>query len=120
MVDRERIRNLDVQTLTIRGQPLAELIADQTPTPVPPAPTFKVAGGKATITGTGAVSSGLAKITSATTCLGQDSSLAAMRVTATWNGSTITFKVTKPTSSTDGTPIPSTAATVINWIAFGS
>ena len=80
----------------------------------------KSQGGFATITGTGTVVSTLATITSVVAVLGADAALTGTYVTATKSGLTITLKVWKPTSNADPTPIASTTAVQVNWIATGT
>ena len=116
-MEHERIRNLTVKNLTVTGS-MTGPASGLTSSPAASGP--KSAGGKTSITGSGIVASGLTAITAVVVCLGQDASLAAIGATATWSGTNITIKVTRPTSNLDCTPVASTAATVVNWIAIGS
>ena len=82
-------------------------------------PGATVSGTKS-VTGTGTVASGLTTITSVVATLKSDAALTGNSVTATWSGGTVTLKVWKPTSSSDCTPIASTAAKDVSYIITGS
>lgn len=104
----ERIKNLAVENLTVGGVPVAGAAGP------------RVVGGRATVTGSGKVPTGLASIAAASVCLGQDPSLAAMGVSVTWSGGTLAVKVARPASAADATPVPAAAPAVVHWIAIGS
>ena len=72
------------------------------------------------ITGSGQLSTGLTTITSVTATLGQTPTLDAAIVSATWSGSNVILRVSKPTATDDATPIPATVPALVNWQATGS
>ncbi len=115
---RERIKNLDVEGVLNVGHSLT--VAGKSIDLGSIGGGSSVVGGKMSITGSGQIPTGLTSIISVSVSLGQDASLGANAVSATWSGSTITAKVTSPTSANDATPVPATVATIINWQATGS
>lgn len=81
---------------------------------------FKIARGVSSITGSGVVASGLTTIVAVVATLKDDPSLNAHLASATFTGANITLKVWKPTASGDCTPIASTTATNVEWVAIGT
>lgn len=89
---------------------------------------YKLARGVATITGSGTVVTGLATVVSIVATLAADASLTnGIAVTASIGdqagapaAGSVNIKVWKSTGSGDVTPIASTAAVGVNWIAVGT
>lgn len=85
---------------------------------------YKLARGVTSVTGAtaGDITTGLATVIAVVAVIGADASLAADRVTSLPGGTAghITVKVWKPTAAGDCTPILSTAATNVNWVAVGT
>lgn len=81
---------------------------------------YKIARGVSSITGTGVVASGLTTIVSVVAVLKDNPSLNATLVSATFSGANITLNVWAPTSSSNCTPVASSTATNIEWIAIGT
>lgn len=81
---------------------------------------YKIARGVSSITGTGVVASGLTTIVVVVAVLKDNPSLNATLVSATFTGANITLNVWKPTATGDCTPIASTTATNVEWIAIGT
>lgn len=108
MAERERLGKTSARTLNATSLKVGGVA-------VPPA-----VGGIATITGSGTVTAALNSITAVTATLGANAALAGTYVTASFSGLTITLKVWKPTATGDCTPIASTAALAVQWIAIGS
>jgi len=85
---------------------------------------YKVARGSSSITGAtgGDITTSLATVVAVCANLGEDADLTASMVTAALGGTAghITLKVWKPTSNADPTPILSTNAKTVNWIAIGT
>ena len=107
--------------LTINGTAVTATAADlNTVAGASAESATKIQGGFATITGSGTVTSTLATLSSVVAVLGADAALTGTYVTATKSGLTITLKVWKPTSNADPTPIASTTAVQVNWIATGT
>jgi hypothetical protein len=104
MPEKERAGRLSARSLTLNGALMP-----------------KVAGGTASITGTGTVTlAGFAAVTSVVATLNQNADLFGTTVTATSSGNVITLKVWKPTATGDATPIASASAKSVNYVATGS
>ena len=83
-------------------------------------PGIAIDAGQSTVTGTLAVPTRLAAVTSACVSLNQDASINAYPgVTVTWAGNVLTIACWKPTSATDPTPIAATNALTVSWQAVG-
>jgi len=83
---------------------------------------YKIKEGTVTVTGTAEVVTGLNKVYNVIAVIQSDISLNAMFVSAMPSATAgrITIKVWKPTSATDITPVASTTATTVGWIAIGA
>jgi hypothetical protein len=85
---------------------------------------YKIARGSTSVTGAtgGDINTGLATVLGVAASIGADISLNANEVSAALSATPghITVKVWKPTATGDCTPIASTTATVINWVAVGT
>jgi hypothetical protein len=89
--------------------------------------SLRTASGVASVTGTGDVATGLTTVVAVVATLQDDAALTGSITTATVGDQagtpakgSVTLKVWKPTSSTDPTPIASSAAKSVNWIAVGT
>jgi len=83
---------------------------------------YKIARGETVVTGTADIATGLTTVVQAVACLEADPSLNAHLVSVADSGvgGNITLKVWKPTGAADCTPIASTTATSVRWIAVGT
>jgi hypothetical protein len=81
---------------------------------------YKLARGVGAVTGTLVVASGLATIAAVVATLKSDPAMTGNTVSADWTGANITLKVWKPTATGDVTPIASTVATNVSWVAVGT
>ena len=84
---------------------------------------YKLARGETSVTGLtgGDVDTGLTTVVAVVGSLAEDAALTGMWVTAALGaGSHITLKVWKPTATGDVTPILSTAAKKVDWVAVGT
>ena len=85
---------------------------------------YKLARGVTSVTGAtgGDITTGLGTVIAVVAVLGADASLNANAVSAVVGGTAghITVKVWKPTATGDCTPILSTTATNVEWVAIGT
>lgn len=116
-------KKLDVgESLAIAGTPITATAADINTLAGAAAEgaQTKLQGGTLAVTGTGTVTVTLATLTSAVASLQTAESINGDTVSVAWTGLVITFSVWKPTSTTNPTPIASTTATTVNWMALGT
>lgn len=87
---------------------------------------YKVARGVTAVTGTGAITTGLATVVAVSAVLAADADLTGTLVTTTIPTQTggdagkFTAKVWKPTAANDCTPIAADAEKSVSWIAVGT
>jgi len=81
---------------------------------------LKVIGGSITVTGTATLVTGLTNITSIQLELLVNASSTAFTATASISGGTVTISVWQHTSNSNPTPILSSTATPVSWLAFGN
>jgi hypothetical protein len=107
------IRKANVKQLLGNGTDITKAV-------VSPTAGVRTASGVGAVTGTLVVASGLTTITAVTATLNASPALTGNIVTAAFSGANITLAVWKPTASGDCTPIASTTAVNVSWVAWGT